>query len=94
MLRATFNGSRVYEYMSNCAEVMVAAGNTKSIRSAEKIGAHEEWIRLSRVTIGKVHADARMYSVTPSELESSVQLRASENRFWGGNEQGFMQGWH
>lgn len=47
------------------AEIVVAVGNEKSRRVAEKIGAHYEGILRNRMVIGRVIADAYMYSLTP-----------------------------
>lgn len=47
------------------AEIVMAVGNEKSRRVAEKIGAHYEGMLLNRMVIGKVIADAHMYSLIP-----------------------------
>jgi len=50
------------------AEIVIAVGNEKSIRVAEKIGAHYEGILLNRMVIGKAINDAHMYSLLPSDF--------------------------
>jgi RimJ/RimL family protein N-acetyltransferase len=50
------------------AEVVVAVGNTKSTRVAEKIGAHYEGILLNRMVVGKAIFDAHMYSLIPQDF--------------------------
>jgi ribosomal-protein-serine acetyltransferase len=47
------------------AEVVMAVGNEKSRRVAEKIGAHYEGILLNRMVVGKAIYDAHMYSIVP-----------------------------
>jgi len=56
------------------AEVVVAVGNEKSRRVAEKIGAHYEGILLNRMVIGKVIADAHMYSIIPRDFGLEARL--------------------
>jgi RimJ/RimL family protein N-acetyltransferase len=51
------------------AEIVIAEGNTKSIRVAEKIGAHYEGKLLNRMVVGTSIYDAHMYSLIPSDLE-------------------------
>jgi RimJ/RimL family protein N-acetyltransferase len=50
------------------AEVVVAVGNTKSSRVAEKIGAHYEGRLLNRMVVGKAIYDAHMYSLIPQDF--------------------------
>jgi RimJ/RimL family protein N-acetyltransferase len=50
------------------AEVVIAVGNDKSIRVAEKIGAHYEGILLNRMVVGKSIIDAHMYSIIPQDF--------------------------
>jgi RimJ/RimL family protein N-acetyltransferase len=50
------------------AEVVVAVDNQKSIRVAEKIGAHYEGILLNRMVVGKSVYDAKMFSIIPQDF--------------------------
>jgi len=56
------------------AEVVVAVGNEKSQRVAEKIGAHYEGILLNRMVVGTAIYDAHMYSLLPSDFGLVAQL--------------------
>jgi len=56
------------------AEIVVAVGNEKSIRAAEKIGAHYEGILLNRMVVGKAIYDAHMYSLLPSDFGLAARL--------------------
>ena len=56
------------------AEVVVALGNQKSIRVAEKIGAHYEGVLLNRMVVGKSVYDAYMYSIIPQDFGLPVRL--------------------
>jgi ribosomal-protein-serine acetyltransferase len=56
------------------AEIVMAVGNEKSRRVAEKIGAHYEGILLNRMVIGKVIADAHMYSIIPQDFGIEARL--------------------
>lgn len=56
------------------AEVVMAVGNEKRMRVAEKIGAHYEGLLLNRMVIGKVIADAHMYSIIPQDLGLEARL--------------------
>ncbi len=56
------------------AEIVMAIGNEKSRRVAEKIGAHYEGILLNRMVIGKVIADAHMFSIVPQDLGLEARL--------------------
>jgi ribosomal-protein-serine acetyltransferase len=56
------------------AEVVVAMGNEKSIRVAEKIGAHYEGILLNRMVVGKSVYDAHMYSIIPQDFGLATKL--------------------
>jgi RimJ/RimL family protein N-acetyltransferase len=49
-------------------EIVIAAGNTRSERVAEKIGAHDEGILLNRIIVGTNIYDAHMYSLLPSDF--------------------------
>lgn len=49
------------------AEVVVAEGNRRSIRVAEKIGAHYEGKLLNRMVVGTSIYDAHMYSLIPQD---------------------------
>ena len=49
------------------AEIVVAVGNEKSRRVAEKIGAHYEGILRNRMVVGKSIYDAHMYSLIPQD---------------------------
>jgi ribosomal-protein-serine acetyltransferase len=50
------------------AEIVIAVGNEKSVRVAEKIGAHYEGILLNRMVIRNAIRDAHMYSLLPSDF--------------------------
>ena len=56
------------------AEIVVAVGNEKSIRAAEKIGAHYERILLNRMVVGKAIYDAHIYSLLPSDFGLTPRL--------------------
>ncbi len=56
------------------AEIVIAAGNEKSIRVAEKIGAHYEGILLNRMVVGKDIYDAKMYSLIPQDFGLTAKL--------------------
>ena len=56
------------------AEVVMAVGNEKSRRVAEKIGAHYEGVLLNRMVVGKVIADAHMYSLIPQDFGFAAKL--------------------
>jgi len=56
------------------AEIVIAVGNEKSIRVAEKLGAHYEGILRNRMVIGKVVADAHMYSLIPQDFGLEARL--------------------
>ena len=56
------------------AEVVVAVGNTKSIRVAQKIGAHYEGLLLNRMVVGKAIYDAHMYSLIPQDFGMVARL--------------------
>lgn len=56
------------------AEIVIAAGNQKSIRVAEKIDAHYEGILLNRMVVGKAVFDAHMYSLLPSDFGLVARL--------------------
>ncbi len=49
------------------AEIVVAVGNERSRRVAEKIGAHYEGILLNRMVVGKAIYDAYIYSIIPQD---------------------------
>jgi RimJ/RimL family protein N-acetyltransferase len=50
------------------AEVVVAVGNERSMRVAQKIGAHYEGRLLNRMVVGKDIYDAHMYSIIPQDF--------------------------
>ena len=56
------------------AEVVIAMGNEKSIRVAEKLGAHYEGVLLNRMVVGKAIFDAHMYSMIPQDFGLAVKL--------------------
>ena len=56
------------------AEIVMAVGNEKSRRVAEKIGAHYEGVMLNRMVIGKVIIDAHMYSIIPQDFGLEARL--------------------
>jgi RimJ/RimL family protein N-acetyltransferase len=56
------------------AEVVIAVGNQKSIRVAEKLGAHYEGLLLNRMVVGKSVYDAHMYSIIPQDFGLEVKL--------------------
>jgi len=56
------------------AEIVMAAGNEKSRRVAEKIGAHYEGILLNRMVVGKAVYDAHMYSIIPQDFGLEARL--------------------
>jgi RimJ/RimL family protein N-acetyltransferase len=55
-------------------EIVVAAGNERSKRTAEKIGAHYEGVLLNRMVVGKEIYDAHMFSLLPTDFELVAQL--------------------
>ena len=56
------------------AEVVIAMGNEKSIRVAEKLGAHYEGILLNRMVVEKAVFDAHMYSMIPQDFGLAAKL--------------------
>ena len=56
------------------AEVVVAVGNERSMRVAQKIGAHYEGRLLNRMVVGKAIYDAHMYSIIPQDFEFVARL--------------------
>jgi len=50
------------------AEIVIAVGNERSKRVAEKVGAHYEGILLNRMIVGKQVCDAHMFSLLPSDF--------------------------
>ena len=56
------------------AEIVIAVGNEKSRRVAEKIGAHYEGVLQNRMVVGKAIYDAHMYSLLPSDFGLVVEL--------------------
>jgi len=56
------------------AEIVMALGNEKSRRVAEKIGAHYEGILLNRMVVGTSILDAHMYSLLPSDFGLDSRL--------------------
>jgi len=56
------------------AEIVMAVGNEKSRRVAEKIGAHYEGILLNRMVVGKSVYDAHMYALIPQDFGIEARL--------------------
>jgi ribosomal-protein-serine acetyltransferase len=56
------------------AEIVVAKGNEKSVRVAEKMGAHYEGKLLNRMVVGKAIYDAHMYSLIPQDFGLLARL--------------------
>ncbi len=56
------------------AEIVIAVGNERSLRVAEKIGAHYEGILLNRMVMGTKVCDAHMYSLLPSDFGLVARL--------------------
>jgi ribosomal-protein-serine acetyltransferase len=56
------------------AEIVIAVENKKSIRVAEKVGAHYEGILLNRMVVGKSVYDAHMYSIIPQDFGLAARL--------------------
>ncbi len=56
------------------AEIVIAIGNERSKRVAEKIGAHYEGILSNRMVVGKAIFDAHMYSLLPSDFGLVARL--------------------
>ena len=56
------------------AEIVIAVGNQKSIRVAEKLGAHYEGILLNRMVVGRSVYDAHMYSIIPQDFGLVARL--------------------
>jgi len=50
------------------AEIVMAVGNEKSRRAAEKTGAHYEGILRNRMVVGKNIFDAHMFSLIPEDF--------------------------
>lgn len=55
-------------------EIVVAVGNTASVRVAEKLGAHYEGVLLNRMIVGRSVHDAHMYSLLPSDFGLTPRL--------------------
>jgi ribosomal-protein-serine acetyltransferase len=56
------------------AEIVIAVGNERSRRTAEKIGAHYEGVLLNRMVVGRTMYDAHMFSLIPSDFGLTAQL--------------------
>jgi ribosomal-protein-serine acetyltransferase len=56
------------------AEIVIAVGNERSKRVAEKIGAHYEGILLNRMVVGTQVCDAYMFSLLPSDFGLVTQV--------------------
>ena len=56
------------------AEVVVAVGNQRSMRVAEKIGAHYEGKLWNRMVVGTSIYDAHMYSIIPQDFGLAARL--------------------
>ena len=56
------------------AEIVIALGNQKSIRVAEKLNTHYEGILLNRMVVGKSVYDAHMYSIIPQDFGLEARL--------------------
>lgn len=56
------------------AEIVIAVGNEKSKRVAEKIGAHYEGVLLNRMVVGKTIHDAHMFSLIPQDFGLTTKL--------------------
>ena len=54
------------------AEIVIAVENERSIRVAEKCGAHYEGVLLNRMIIHKKVYDAAMYSLLPSDFGLAI----------------------
>lgn len=54
-------------------EIVIAVGNQRSMRVAEKIGAHYEGLLLNRMVVGKSVYDAHMYSLIPSDFGLAIR---------------------
>ncbi len=55
-------------------EVVVAVGNSASLRVAEKLGAHREGVLRNRVVVGSRYYDAVMYSLVPADFQMNVDI--------------------
>lgn len=55
-------------------EIVIAVGNQKSIRVAEKLGAHYEGILFNRMVVGKSVYNAHMYSILPQDFGLEARL--------------------
>lgn len=56
------------------AEIVIAVENQKSIRVAQKLGAHYEGIMLNRMVVGMSVYDAHMYSIIPQDFGLEAHL--------------------
>ncbi len=56
------------------AEIVIAVGNEKSIRVAEKLGAHYEGVLRNRMVVGRSIYDAHMYSLIPQDFGLEARL--------------------
>jgi len=56
------------------AEIVIAVGNERSKRAAEKTGAHYEGILLNRMVVRRDIHDAHMFSLVPSDFGLTVRL--------------------
>ncbi len=56
------------------AEIVIAVGNERSKRAAEKCGAHYEGILLNRMVVRKQIHDAHMFSLIPSDFGLTARL--------------------
>lgn len=56
------------------AEIVIAVENRKSIRVAQKLGAHYEGVMLNRMVVGRSVYDAHMYSIIPQDFGLEARL--------------------
>jgi RimJ/RimL family protein N-acetyltransferase len=56
------------------AEIVIACGNERSRRVAEKIGAHYEGMLLNRIVVRSRIYNAWMFSLLPSDFELAARL--------------------
>lgn len=54
-------------------EIIISVGNTRSLRAAEKTGAHREGVLRNRLVIRDKVQDAVMHSLTPADFNLELQ---------------------
>jgi RimJ/RimL family protein N-acetyltransferase len=62
------------------AEIVVAVGNTASLRAAEKSGAQREGVLRNRITVRDKIYDAVMYSLIPQDFGIELKIKQENEK--------------